>query len=46
MIEIHPAEFPRDTGTMRRLFREYAESLGGGLEFQDFEAEVAALPED
>lgn len=44
MIEIKPAELPRDLDTVRVLFREYAESLGIDLEFQGFEAEVAALP--
>jgi ribosomal protein S18 acetylase RimI-like enzyme len=29
---------------VRVLFREYAESLGFSLDFQDFESEVAALP--
>lgn len=44
MIDIHPAEFPRDLDTVRILFREYAESLGVDLGFQDFEAEMARLP--
>src|SRR5687768_10779103 len=44
MIEIKPAELPRDLDTVRVLFREYAESLGIDLEFQGFEAEMAALP--
>jgi len=44
MIEIKAAELPRDLDTVRILFREYAESLGIDLEFQGFEAEVAALP--
>lgn len=44
MIEIKAAELPRDLDTVRVLFREYAESLGIDLEFQGFEAEVAALP--
>lgn len=44
MIDIRPAELPRDLGEARSLFREYAESLGIDLDFQGFEAEVAALP--
>ena len=41
---IRAAEFPRDLVEVTGLFREYAESLGVDLGFQDFEAEVAALP--
>ena len=44
MIEIRPAELPRDLDEVRSLFREYAESLGIDLEFQGFEAELATLP--
>jgi GNAT superfamily N-acetyltransferase len=44
MTDIRPAELPRDLNEVRRLFREYAEGLNIDLEFQDFEAEVAALP--
>lgn len=44
MIEIRPAEFPRDLDEVRSLFRAYAEGLGVDLEFQGFEAELAALP--
>jgi ribosomal protein S18 acetylase RimI-like enzyme len=44
MIDIRPAELPRDLNEVRSLFREYAESLSINLEFQNFEAEVAALP--
>jgi ribosomal protein S18 acetylase RimI-like enzyme len=44
MINIRPAEFPRDVDIVRSLFREYADGLGIDLAFQDFEAELAALP--
>lgn len=44
MTEIRAAELPRDLEVARRLFREYAGSLSIGLEFQNFEAELAALP--
>jgi GNAT superfamily N-acetyltransferase len=33
-----------DVELVRTLFREYADSLGVDLSFQDFEAELAALP--
>lgn len=38
------AAFPADTGTVQQLFRAYADWLGVDLNFQDFEAELAALP--
>jgi GNAT superfamily N-acetyltransferase len=44
MIDIRPAELPRDLHEVRSLFREYAEGLNINLEFQNFEAEVCALP--
>lgn len=44
MITIQAADFPNDLVTVRDLFREYAESLGIDLGFQDFEAELATLP--
>jgi len=44
MIDIRRAAFPRDVDDVRTLFREYAGSLGIDLGFQDFEAELAALP--
>ena len=44
MIDIQQARFPRDAEAVRKLFREYADSLGIDLGFQDFAAEVAALP--
>jgi GNAT superfamily N-acetyltransferase len=44
MIEIRPAELPRDLPVIRELFREYADGLGIDLGFQDFETELATLP--
>ena len=44
MIDICPAEFPRDLTKVRSLFREYADGLGIDLDFQGFEAEMAGLP--
>jgi len=44
MIEIRPAESPRDLPVVRQLFREYAAGLGIDLCFQDFETELATLP--
>lgn len=41
---IAPAVFPDDVFAVRALFREYAESLGFSLDYQDFEAELASLP--
>ena len=43
-IEIVAAEFPRDHARVVSLFREYADSLGVNLDFQDFESELATLP--
>lgn len=44
MIEIRHAALPEDLPEVRRLFREYADSLAIDLCFQDFEAELAGLP--
>jgi ribosomal protein S18 acetylase RimI-like enzyme len=44
MIEIHPADLPREADDVRTLLREYADGLGVDLCFQDFESELAALP--
>ena len=44
MIAIDDAAFPQDLATVRALFREYAAGLEVDLDFQDFDAELAALP--
>ena len=44
MLQIVDAIDPHDVETVRTLFREYQASLGVDLGFQDFEAELAALP--
>lgn len=44
MIEIRNAEFPKDADEVNRLFREYADSLGVDLGFQNFDDEVTSLP--
>ncbi|HEU4334688.1 MAG TPA: GNAT family N-acetyltransferase [Candidatus Eisenbacteria bacterium] len=44
MTTLRRAATPEDLETARALFREYAAGLGFGLEFQEFESEVAGLP--
>jgi len=41
---IREATTQDDYRTVRELFLEYAASLGFGLDFQDFESELASLP--
>lgn len=43
-VTIRQARFPDEVHAVRALFSEYAASLGIDLAFQDFEAELAALP--
>jgi GNAT superfamily N-acetyltransferase len=43
-MEIVSASTPEHVDAARRLFREYGDSLGVDLGFQDFERELAALP--
>ena len=43
-IELSQATSPRLVATVRDLFREYADAIGTDLEYQDFSAELEALP--
>ena len=44
MTQIIQAQTPGQYEWVRRLFQQYADSLGFDLEFQDFSRELAALP--
>lgn len=46
MTEIIAVESPSDLAEIRKLFEEYAESLGFDLSFQDFDTELEKLPGD
>lgn len=43
-VEICPPSSPADTEAIKTLMREYAESLGFSLAYQDFETELAGFP--
>ena len=45
-VAIHPATSTEDLQHIAQLFREYADSLGVDLSFQNFEQELAHLPGD
>ncbi|HXZ07908.1 MAG TPA: GNAT family N-acetyltransferase [Paraburkholderia sp.] len=44
MVEIFAARFPEHVDVVRAIFREYADSLGIDLSFQDFEGVLSGLP--
>ena len=46
MLEILEAESDKDIEQIRTLFGEYADTLDFGLDFQNFEEELANLPGD
>lgn len=46
MLKIYTVEKQDDVEIIKRLFSEYAASLGFDLEFQNFEQELANLPGD
>ena len=43
-LRLREAGSEEDIDSARRLFREYADSLGFGLDFQNFTEELAGLP--
>jgi len=43
-FDIRPARTPDDLAAVAALFRAYAASLPVGLDYQDFDAELAGLP--
>ena len=45
-VALAPASTPSDIDQAAELFREYADSLGLDLSFQNFDAELATLPGD
>jgi len=44
VFRIREARFPHDLALVSRLFREYEQSLGISLGFQQFDEEIAGLP--
>jgi len=46
MLKIFPVEADKDLEIVKRLFIEYADSLGFDLSFQNFDEELANLPGD
>ena len=46
MVKIIRVESAQDLEHIRTLFKEYADSLGFDLDFQDFQAELERLPGD